>query len=52
MSSGSPVQVMPDIEVAIFTQHAAQDRHHHRPGTEFYSVTEGRMDIEIEDMPG
>ncbi|MEI7456949.1 MAG: cupin domain-containing protein [Nitrosomonadales bacterium] len=46
-----PVQVTPDIEVAIFTQHAAQDRHYHKLGTEFYSVIEGRMVIEIEDHP-
>lgn len=42
-----PVLVTPDIEVAIFTQHAAQDRHRHHNGTEFYSVIEGRMAIEI-----
>lgn len=42
------VQVTPDIEVAIFTQHTTQDRHHHETGTEFYSVIEGKMSIDIE----
>lgn len=50
-SDPCPVQVTPDIEVAIFTQHAAQDRHHHKLGTEFYSVIEGMMIIEIEYRP-
>lgn len=43
------VLITPDIEVAVFTQHTAQDRHHHKLGTEFYSVIEGSMVIEIEE---
>lgn len=50
-SAKRQVQLTPDIEVAIFTQHAAQDRHHHKLGTEFYSVIEGEMIIEIEGRP-
>lgn len=50
-SDKCPVQVTPDIEVATFSQLAAQDKHHHKNGTEFYSVIEGTMIIEIEGQP-
>ncbi len=43
-----PVQVTENIEVAIFTQNAAQDRHFHKIGTEMYMVLEGEMRIEVE----
>ncbi len=43
-----PVQVAPNIELAIFTQQAEQDRHYHKSGTEFYSLLEGQMTIEVE----
>jgi quercetin dioxygenase-like cupin family protein len=43
-----PVQVTNNIEVAVFTQSAAQDRHFHRTGTEMYMVLEGAMKIEVE----
>lgn len=45
-----PVQVTANIEVAIFTQQAAQDRHHHKLATEFYTVLAGRMIIEVEGL--
>lgn len=44
-----PVQLTKDTEVAIFNEHAAQDRHLHRVGTEIYMVLEGVMIIEVED---
>jgi quercetin dioxygenase-like cupin family protein len=44
----SPVQVMNDTEVAVFTHRASQDRHFHKIGTEIYMVLEGRMIIEVE----
>jgi mannose-6-phosphate isomerase-like protein (cupin superfamily) len=44
----SPVQVMKDTEVAVFTNRASQDRHYHKIGTEIYMVLEGRMIIEVE----
>ena len=43
-----PVQATRDTEVAIFNQHASQDRHRHRAATEIYMVLEGRMTIEVE----
>jgi quercetin dioxygenase-like cupin family protein len=43
-----PVQVTENIEVAIFTQTASQDRHLHKLGTEMYMVLEGEMRIEVE----
>lgn len=43
-----PIQIMADSEVAVFNQHAAQDRHKHKRGTEIYMVLEGQMVIEIE----
>jgi len=46
----SPVQVMKDTEVAIFTHRASQDRHYHKIGTEIYMVLEGRMIIEVEGI--
>ena len=46
-----PVQSTKDTEVAIFNQHAVQDRHLHRIGTEIYMVLEGVMVIEVEDRP-
>lgn len=45
-----PVQVTANIEVAIFTQQAAQERHHHKLATEFYTVLAGRMIIEVEGL--
>lgn len=48
VSDKCQVQSTTDIEVAVFTQHAAQDLHHHKIGTEFYTVVEGRMVIEVE----
>jgi mannose-6-phosphate isomerase-like protein (cupin superfamily) len=47
-TSKSPVQVMKDAEVAIFSHRASQDRHYHKIGTEIYMVLEGRMIIEVE----
>ncbi len=44
-----PVQVTENIEVAIFTQNASQDRHFHKIGTELYMVLEGEMRIEVEE---
>lgn len=43
-----PVQTMPDTEVAVFNQHASQDRHKHKEGTEIYMVLEGTMIIDVE----
>ena len=37
----------PDLEVATFSETAAQDRHYHKNGTEMYSVLEGTMQIEV-----
>jgi quercetin dioxygenase-like cupin family protein len=47
-STRCPVQVTADLELAVFTQAAAQDRHYHRRGTELYLVLEGEMVIEVE----
>jgi len=47
-SERCPVQVMKDVEVAVFNQHAYQDRHYHKFGTEIYDVLEGEMLIEVE----
>lgn len=41
------VQVRPDMEIAHFTQHATQDRHFHKLGTEFYAVLEGNMTLDV-----
>ena len=41
-----PVQVMADTEVAVFNQHARQERHFHLKGTEIYTVFKGEMFIE------
>jgi mannose-6-phosphate isomerase-like protein (cupin superfamily) len=46
----SPVQIMKDTEVAVFTHRASQDRHYHKIGTEIYMVLEGRMIIEVEGV--
>jgi quercetin dioxygenase-like cupin family protein len=43
-----PVQVTENIEVAMFTQNASQDRHFHKIGTDIYTVLEGEMRIEVE----
>ncbi len=42
------VQVMPNAEVAVFNQYAAQDRHFHKNATEIYMVLDGKMVIEVE----
>ncbi|MBF0287846.1 MAG: cupin domain-containing protein [SAR324 cluster bacterium] len=42
------VQVMGDTEIAVFNQHASQDRHYHKQGTEIYEVIEGIMKIFVE----
>jgi quercetin dioxygenase-like cupin family protein len=42
------VQVTGNIEIAVFIQHASQDRHWHKIGTEIYTVLEGEMKIEVE----
>lgn len=44
-----PVQVTDNLEVAVFTHRASQDRHFHRTGTEIYMVLEGEMRIEVEN---
>lgn len=41
------VQVTPRAELAVFNQHAAQDRHYHKEGTEIYTVLDGTMAIEV-----
>jgi len=46
----TPVQVMADIEMAVFTHRAAQTRHFHKLGTEIYTVLEGAMIIEVEGI--
>lgn len=43
-----PVQLEENIETATFTQLAAQERHYHKLGAEFYLVLEGSMSIEVE----
>jgi mannose-6-phosphate isomerase-like protein (cupin superfamily) len=43
------VQVTPDIELAVFTEQNAQDRHFHKVASEFYTVLKGEMVIEVED---
>jgi mannose-6-phosphate isomerase-like protein (cupin superfamily) len=43
-----PVQIMQDTELAVFNQHASQDRHYHKRGTEIYMVSEGSMKMEVE----
>ena len=47
-SEKCPVQLMPDTEIAVFTQMADQDRHSHKSGTEIYIVMEGEMVIEAD----
>ncbi|HVN80958.1 MAG TPA: cupin domain-containing protein [Terriglobia bacterium] len=47
-SASIPVQVMGDVEMAVFTHRAAQSCHYHKHGTEIYTVVEGRMIIEVE----
>jgi mannose-6-phosphate isomerase-like protein (cupin superfamily) len=44
-----PVQIMQDTELAVFNQHASQDRHYHKLGTEMYMVLQGIMKMEVED---
>jgi quercetin dioxygenase-like cupin family protein len=43
-----PVQVTNNLEVAVFTHDASQDRHFHKIGTELYMVIEGEMRIEVD----
>ena len=50
VGSRCDVQVMKDVEVAVFTESAQQDRHLHRKATEIYEVLEGRMSIEVEGV--
>jgi mannose-6-phosphate isomerase-like protein (cupin superfamily) len=47
-SSKTPVQVMADLEVAVFNHHARQTRHWHNRGTEIYMVLEGEMFIWVQ----
>lgn len=47
-SEKCPVQVTQNIEVAVFTHQAPQDRHLHTLGTEMYMVLAGEMHIEVE----
>ena len=47
-SASTPVQVMADVEMAVFTHRASQNRHFHKLGTEIYTVVEGRMIIDVE----
>lgn len=47
-SEKCPVEVTKNIELAVFTQNAPQDRHLHKLGTEMYMVLEGKMKIEVE----
>lgn len=42
-----PVQLMPDTEMAVFTQQAAQDRHYHQIATEIYFALAGTVLIEV-----
>jgi quercetin dioxygenase-like cupin family protein len=44
------VLVTNNIEVAVFTHGASQDRHFHKLGTEIHMVLEGEMKIEVEDV--
>jgi mannose-6-phosphate isomerase-like protein (cupin superfamily) len=39
---------MPNSEVAVFNQHAFQERHVHNQGTEIYIVVDGVMQIEVD----
>lgn len=41
------VQIMDKTEVAVFNQHASQDRHYHKIGTEMYEILEGTMTIHV-----
>ena len=47
-SGKCPVQVMDNIESAVFTEVAKQTRHYHKLATEIYIVIEGEMKIEVE----
>lgn len=49
-SGKCPVQVTSNVEVAVFTQDASQERHFHRAATEIYTVLEGEMRIEVEGV--
>jgi mannose-6-phosphate isomerase-like protein (cupin superfamily) len=44
------VQFIPNTEISFFNQWASQDRHYHKKGTEIYSVVEGEMLIEVEEV--
>jgi mannose-6-phosphate isomerase-like protein (cupin superfamily) len=46
--SKTPVQLMEDIEVAVFNHHARQTRHWHNCGMEIYMVVEGEMFIWVQ----
>ena len=48
ISGKTPVQVMKDTELAVFTHLASQTRHFHQLGTEIYCLLEGEMLIEVE----
>ena len=48
--AATPVQIMADVEVAIFNHRASQSRHFHKLGTEIYTVLEGAMIIEVEGI--
>ncbi len=44
----TPVMVMDNSELAIFTNETVQDRHFHKNGIEIYTVLEGTFVIEVE----
>lgn len=39
-----------NIEIGVFTQRAPQDRHFHKLGTEIYSVLDGELNIEVDEI--
>lgn len=48
-SEKTPVMVLDSTEYAVFTETTVQDRHYHKQGTEFYTVLDGKFEIEVEN---
>jgi mannose-6-phosphate isomerase-like protein (cupin superfamily) len=49
-SGKCPVQLMNNMESAVFCEKAKQDKHYHSLGTEIYLLLEGIMTIEVEGV--
>lgn len=45
----TPVMVLDNTEFAVFTNETVQDRHYHKQAHEFYTVLDGKFQIEVDE---